>query len=70
MIIVELHGLAHFAPSNHFIRGVMTGLEEVIPWGGGAMTLVCILKCLVSVFINASRRCRKLNENSLSLLEF
>ena len=25
---------------------------------------------LVSVFINASRRCRKLNENSLSLSEF
>ena len=28
------------------------------------------LKRLVSVIINASRLCRKLNENSLSLLEF
>ena len=37
---------------------------------GAPMSLVWILKRLVSVFINASRRCRKLNENSLSLSEF
>ena len=57
MIIVELHGLAHFAPSNHFIRGVMTGLEEVIPWGGGGhdarlhfkMPCVCVYKCFTSL---------------------
>ena len=42
---------------------------EALP-GGAPMSLVWILKCLVSVFINASRRCRKLNENSLSLSEF
>ena len=34
------------------------------------MSLVCILKRLVSVFFNASRRCPKLNENFFSLLEF
>ena len=34
------------------------------------MSLVCILKRLVSVFINASHRCPKLNENSLSLSGF
>ena len=46
-------------------------LIETLPGGGVApMSLVCILKCLVSVFKNASRRCRKLNENSLSLSEF
>ena len=46
-------------------------LIETLPGGGGApMSLVCILKCLVSVFKNASRRCRKLNEHSLSLSEF
>ena len=38
--------------------------------GGGSISLAWILKRLVSVFINASRRCRKLNENSLSLSEF
>ena len=37
--------------------------------GGGPMSLVWILKRLVSVFINAWRRCRKLNETSLSLSE-
>ena len=42
---------------------------EALP-GGAPMSLVWILKRLVSVFINASRRCRKLNENSLSLSEF
>ena len=47
-------------------------IETLRGGGGGAapMSLVCILKCLVSVFKNASRRCRKLNENSLSLSEF
>ena len=43
--------------------------NEALP-GGAPMSLVWILKRLVSVFINASRRCRKLNENSLSLSEF
>ena len=40
------------------------------PAGGGGY--ICRSSALVSVFINASRRCRKLNENgnSLSLLEF
>ena len=38
--------------------------------GGGPISLVWILKRLVSVFVNASRRCLKLNENSLSLSEF
>ena len=35
-------------------------IEEALPggWGGGPMSLVWILKSLVSVFINASRRCR------------
>ena len=42
---------------------------EALP-GGAPMSLVWILKRLVSVFINASRRCRKLNENSLPLSEF
>ena len=37
---------------------------EALP-GGAPMSLVWILKRLVSVFINASRRCRKLNENSV-----
>ena len=37
--------------------------QEALP-GGAPMSLVWILKRLVSVFINASRRCRKLNENS------
>ena len=47
-------------------------MVEALPGvgGGGPMSLVWILKRLVSVFINASRRCRKLNENSLSLSEF
>ena len=31
----------------------------------GPMSLVRILKRFVSVFTNASRRCRKLNENSV-----
>ena len=34
------------------------------------MSLVLISKRLMSVFINASRRCRKLIENYLSLSEF
>ena len=38
--------------------------------GGGSISLAWILKRLLSVFINASRRGRKLNENSLSLSEF
>ena len=44
-------------------------MEEALP-GGSPISLVWILKRLVSVFINTSRRCRKLNENSLSLSEF
>ena len=44
-------------------------LIEALPGGEAPMSLVWILKRLVSVFINASRRCRKLNENSLSLSE-
>ena len=41
--------------------------------GGGAwgpMLLIWILKRLVSVSLNASRRCQKLNKNPLSLSEF
>ena len=38
--------------------------------GGGPMSLVWILKHLMSMFVNASRRCRELNKNSLSLLDF
>ena len=46
-------------------------LNEALPGGEGSpMSLVWILKDLVSVFINASCRCRKLNKNSLSLSEF
>ena len=47
----------------------MTYMFEALP-GGAPMSVVWILKRLVSVFIDASRRCRKLNENSLSLSEF
>ena len=38
--------------------------------GRGPISLVWILKRLVSVFVNASRRCLRLNENFLSLSEF
>ena len=40
--------------------------------GGGGVSHVALnfKKRLLSVFINASRRCRKLNENALSLSEF
>ena len=34
------------------------------------MSLVWVLKSLMSLFLNAPRCCRKLSENSLSLLEF
>ena len=44
---------------------------EALPGeGGGPMSLVWILKHLMSMFVNASRRCRELNKNSLSLLDF
>ena len=46
-----------------------TQSPNTVIWGG-PMSLVWILKRLVSVFINASCRCRKMNENSLSLSEF
>ena len=42
--------------------------EEGRGGGGGSISLAWILKRLLSVY--ASRRCRKLNENSLSLSEF
>ena len=41
--------------------------------GGGRVSHVARLNFknrLLSVFINASRRCRKLNENALSISEF
>ena len=38
--------------------------------GGGPMSLVWILKHFMSMFVNASRCCRELNKNSLSLLNF
>ena len=47
----------------------MTYMFEALP-GGAPMSVVWILKRHVSVFIDASRRCGKLNENSLSLSEF
>ena len=40
------------------------------PARGGPVSLVRILKCPVSVFYQCSRRCRKLDENGLSLSEF
>ena len=46
---------------------------EALPGGGGGggpMLLVWILKRLMSVFINSSHHCWKLNENSLSLSKF
>ena len=47
-------------------------IKEALPGVGGGGGYICRSSALVSVFINASRRCRKLNENgnSLSLLEF
>ena len=44
--------------------------NEALPGEGSHVALRNHLKHLVSVFVNASRRCRKLNENSLSLSEF
>ena len=44
--------------------------NEALPGEGSHVALRNHLKRLVSVFINASRGCRKLNENSLSLSEF
>ena len=38
--------------------------------GGGPVSLVGMLKCFVSVLINASHSCQKLNKNSLSMSEF
>ena len=43
--------------------------NEALPGEGSHVALRNHLKRLVSVFINASRGCRKLNENSLSLSE-
>ena len=50
-------------------KKIVLVLVEALP-EGAPMSLVWILKRLVSVFINAARRCRKFNENSLSLSEF
>ena len=44
--------------------------NEALPGEESHVALRNQLKRLVLVFINASRRCRKLNENSLSLWEF
>ena len=49
---------------------MVPSLKEALPEVGGLTSLASILKRLVSVFKNASRRCWKLNENSLSLSEF
>ena len=44
---------------------------EALPGGGGGpMSLVWILKHFMSMGVNASRCCRELNKNSLSLLDF
>ena len=45
-------------------------IREALRGGGGGGRIYMSL--IVSLFINASRRCRKLNQNgnSLSLLEF
>ena len=43
-------------------------ITEALPGQGGPMSLV--KRLVSSVFINASRRSRKLNENSLSLSEY
>ena len=46
-------------------------IVEALPGGGSHVARLNFqVKRLVSVFINVSRRCRKLNENSLSLSEF
>ena len=60
------------------IPRAQVGSESIAHEGEGQMRpcqegLPCrssILKRLVLVFINASRRCRKLNDNFLSLSEF
>ena len=50
---------------------VRWSLKEALPsgWGGGG-SHVLILKHRVWVFVNASCRCRKVNENSWSSSEF